>query len=151
MDSLILQMDFLQICQTTGNHISIMLLQIFIILISLLSIELSSWDCTDPISYAIIPGNSPVNVQGIESETHWLLFTIRPRWSRGNVIASISRFACSNPTEVDGFFQDLKIPRTSRPGGILRRGSRVWDFRLVKEPQACKKVSVQNLIGVFTS
>ena len=29
------------------------------------------------------------------------------------------RFASSNPTEVDGFFQDVKILSTSPPGGTL--------------------------------
>ena len=47
------------------------------------------------------------------------------------------RFAGSNPAEVDDFFQDVKI--LSPPGGTLSWGSRVWDFRLVKEPQAWKK------------
>ena len=35
------------------------------------------------------------------------------------------RFACSNPAEVDGFFQDVKILSTSPPGGTLHWGSRV--------------------------
>ena len=35
------------------------------------------------------------------------------------------RFTGSNPTEVDGFFQDLKILRTSPPGGTLSWGSQV--------------------------
>ena len=30
-----------------------------------------------------------------------------------------SRFAGSNPAEVDGFFQDVKILSTSPPGGTL--------------------------------
>ena len=48
-------------------------------------------------------------------------------------------FADSNPAEVDGFlFQDVKILSTSPPGGTLSWGSWVWDFRLVKEPQAWK-------------
>ena len=34
------------------------------------------------------------------------------------------RFAGSNPTEVE-FFQDVKIPSTSPPGGTLSWGSRV--------------------------
>ena len=46
------------------------------------------------------------------------------------------RFADSNPAEVDGFYQDVKILSTSPPGGTLSWGSRVSDFRLVKEPQA---------------
>ena len=32
------------------------------------------------------------------------------------------RFVGSNPTEVDGFFQDVKILSTSPPGGTLSRG-----------------------------
>ena len=35
------------------------------------------------------------------------------------------RFAGSNPTEVDEFFQDVKILSTSPPGGTLSWGSRV--------------------------
>ena len=35
------------------------------------------------------------------------------------------RFAGSNPAEVDGFFQDVKILSTSPPGGTLSWGSRV--------------------------
>ena len=31
-----------------------------------------------------------------------------------------TRFAGSNPAEVDGFFQDEKILSTSPPGGILK-------------------------------
>ena len=34
------------------------------------------------------------------------------------------RFAGSNPAEVDGFFQDLKILSTSPPGGTVSWGSR---------------------------
>ena len=48
------------------------------------------------------------------------------------------RFAGSNLTEVDGFFQDVKILSTNPPRGTLSWGSRVWDFRLVKEPEAWK-------------
>ena len=35
------------------------------------------------------------------------------------------RFAGSNPAEVDGFFQDVKILSTRPPGGTLTWGSRV--------------------------
>ena len=35
------------------------------------------------------------------------------------------RFAASNPAEVDGFFQDVKILSSSPPGGTLSWGSRV--------------------------
>ena len=46
------------------------------------------------------------------------------------------RFADSNPADVDEFFQDVKILSTSPPGETLSWGSRIGDFRLVKEPQA---------------
>ena len=36
-----------------------------------------------------------------------------------------SRFVGSNPAEVDGFFQDVKILSTSPPGGTLSWGFRV--------------------------
>ena len=36
---------------------------------------------------------------------------------------SSSRFAGSNPADVDGFFQDVKIPSTSSLGGTLSWGS----------------------------
>ena len=45
------------------------------------------------------------------------------------------RFAGSKPAQVDRFFQDVKILSISPPGGTLSWGSRVSDFRLVKEPQ----------------
>ena len=48
------------------------------------------------------------------------------------------RFAGSNPSEVNRFFQDVKILSTSSSGATSSWGSRVWDFRLVKEPQAWK-------------
>ena len=44
------------------------------------------------------------------------------------------KFVGSNLAEVDGFFQDVKILRTSPLGGTLSWGSQVWDFRLIKEP-----------------
>ena len=48
------------------------------------------------------------------------------------------RFACSNPAEVDGFFQDVEFLSTSPPGGTLSRGSLVGVSRLVKKPQSWK-------------
>ena len=45
-------------------------------------------------------------------------------------------FSASSPTKVDGFFQDVKDLSTYPPGGTLSWGSRVLDFRLVKERQA---------------
>ena len=49
----------------------------------------------------------------------------RPRWSRGTVPASRLKVRRTNPAEVDGFFQDLKLLSTSPPGGTLSWGSRV--------------------------
>ena len=46
-------------------------------------------------------------------------------WSRGNVLASRSKVRGFKPTEVDGFFQDVKILSTSPLGGTLGWGSRV--------------------------
>ena len=46
------------------------------------------------------------------------------------------RFAGSNPAEVDGFFQDVKILSIIPPGGTLSRESRVCNFMLAKEPHA---------------
>ena len=43
----------------------------------------------------------------------------QPRWSRGNVLAPRTKVSGSNPTEVDGFFQDVKILSTCPPGGTL--------------------------------
>ena len=39
------------------------------------------------------------------------------------------RFAGSNPAEVDGFFEDVKILGTSPPGETLSWGSRVWNLK----------------------
>ena len=58
--------------------------------------------------------------------------------SRGNVLASRSKVRRLKPGWGDRFFQDVKILSTSPPWGTLSRGSQVWDFRLVKEPQAWK-------------
>ena len=44
----------------------------------------------------------------------------RPRWSQGNVPPRDPRFAGSNPAEVNGFFQDVKILSTSPPGETLK-------------------------------
>ena len=49
-----------------------------------------------------------------------------------------SRVAGSNLAEVDGFFQDVKILSASPSGRTLKHGSRVSNFRLVKEPQPWK-------------
>ena len=42
-------------------------------------------------------------------------------------------------------FQDVKILSTSPPGETLSWGSRVWDFRLVKEPQAWKSMPLSTI------
>ena len=39
------------------------------------------------------------------------------------MLASRSMFADSNPAEVDGFFQDVKIVSTIPPGGTFNGGS----------------------------
>ena len=49
----------------------------------------------------------------------------RPRWSRGTVL------------EIQGLRVQTRLS-TSPPRGTLSWGSRVWDFRLDKEPQAWK-------------
>ena len=54
-----------------------------------------------------------------------------PRWSWGNVLASRSWSRWIS--------QDVQILIRSPLGGTLSWGYRVWDFRLVKEPQAWKK------------
>ena len=81
-------------------------------------------------------------ISSVNLWTHTILPRIfngsRTRWSWGNMVASRSKVRGSNTTEVDGFFQDLKILSTSPPRGTLSWGSRVWDFRLVKEPQTWK-------------
>ena len=55
------------------------------------------------------------------------------------------RFAGSNPAEVHGFFQSLKIVSMTSFGKEVSRGSRVVDLRHVKEPQAEIRASDQNL------
>ena len=44
------------------------------------------------------------------------------RGSRGNVLASRPKVRGSNPVEVDGFFQDLKILSTIHREGLQARG-----------------------------
>ena len=61
------------------------------------------------------------------------------------------RFAGSNPTEVDEFLHDVKILSTSPPGGTLSWGSESEISGSLKNLKPEKKVSEQNLIGVFTS
>ena len=60
------------------------------------------------------------------------------------------RFARSNSTEVDGFFQDVKILSTCPPGGTLSWGFRSWGFRLVKEPQAWKNRPMRKIYSEFS-
>ena len=61
-----------------------------------------------------------------------------------------SRFPGSNLTEVDGCFQDVKILSTFPPWGTLSWGSRVWDFRIVKETQAWKNRHLSNIKSVYS-
>ena len=61
-------------------------------------------------------------------------------WSQGTVLASRSKVRRFKPGWGRWIFQDIKILSTSLLGGNLSWGSWVWDFRLVKEPQAWKIV-----------
>ena len=58
----------------------------------------------------------------------------QPRWSRGNVLPSRSKVREFKP----GWGRWIFSGRNNPPGGTFSGGSRVWDFRLVKEPQAWK-------------
>ena len=58
------------------------------------------------------------------------------------------RFAGSNLAEVDEFFSGRKNPEHKSSGRTLSRGSRVSDFRLVKEPQAWKKIVLWTIINL---
>ena len=60
-----------------------------------------------------------------EEEEEDYLSLSRPRWSRVTCLPQGPRFTCSNPAEVDGFFQNVKILSTSPPGGTVSWGSRV--------------------------
>ena len=70
--------------------------------------------------------------------THYSLTLCRPRWSRGNVLASSSKFRGFKPGWDRLIFSGRKILSTSLPGGTLSYGFRVWDFGFVKKPQAWK-------------
>ena len=60
-----------------------------------------------------------------------------------------SRFAGSNPSEV-GFFLDVKILSTSPPGGTLSHECRVWNFTLVKKPQAWKNKPLSKIPSMYS-
>ena len=60
----------------------------------------------------------------------------RPRWSRGNVIASRSEVRGFKPDWGRSIFSGRKNPEHKSSRRDLSWGSWVWDFRLVKEPQA---------------
>ena len=62
----------------------------------------------------------------------------RPRWSRGNVLASRSKVRWFKSGWGRWIFSGRKNPEHKSSGGTLSWGSRVWDFRLVKEPQTWK-------------
>ena len=49
------------------------------------------------------------------------------------------RFASSNPTEIDGFFQDEKILSTSPPGGTLSWGVSSLRFQARQRTLSLKK------------
>ena len=89
----------------------------------------------------------PRNTETRRVESKYLIslfntFVIFPNVGLGGTGVTCSpqepRFADSNPAEVDGFFQDVKFLSISPPGGPLSRKSRVWDFKLVKEPRSWK-------------
>ena len=54
----------------------------------------------------------------LESSSKRKRSSCQPRWSRGNVSPRDSRFAGSNPVEVDGFFQDV-VFREGLEAGVL--------------------------------
>ena len=59
------------------------------------------------------------------------------------------RFVGSNPNEVDGFFQDVKILSSNPPGGTEGPESEISGSLKNLKPE--KISSEQNLIGIFTS
>ena len=73
-----------------------------------------------------------------------------PRWSRGNVLASSSKVRGFKPGWGRWIFQDLKILSTSPPEGTLSLGSLVWDFRLVKKPQAWNNRPLSNILSAYS-
>ena len=72
-------------------------------------------------------------------------------WSRGNVLASRSKVHGFKPDWCRWLFQDVIILSTSPSGVTFSWGFRVWDFRLVKEPQAWKKGLCAKFNDIFTS
>ena len=56
----------------------------------------------------------------------------RPRWSRGNVLASGSKVRGFKPDWGQWIFSGRKNPEHKFSGRDLSRVSRVWDFRLIK-------------------
>ena len=70
---------------------------------------------------------SKVNKNHLKNKMKWDLIT--QLVGLGGVVATYlpqdSRFTGSNPTEVNGFFQDVKVLSTSPPGGTFSWGSRV--------------------------
>ena len=69
----------------------------------------------------------------------------RSWWSHGNLLTSRSKVREFKSSWGGWIFQDVKILSTSPPGGTLSWGSRVLDFRLVKEPQAWKNRPVSKI------
>ena len=67
------------------------------------------------------------------------------RWSPGNVLASRSKVRGFKSGWGRWIFSGRKNPEHNPSGGTLSWGSRVWDFRLVKEAQAWKNRPLSKL------
>jgi hypothetical protein len=63
---------------------------------------------------------------------HNLKFLSLPWWFQVIYLPWDLKFTGSNPAEVDGLYQDVKVLSTSPLGGTLNLGPWIWDFRLVK-------------------
>ena len=87
------------------------------------------------LSYQLLSG---FLAKGLFPELH---ASRRPRWSRGNVLASRSKVRGFKSGWGPWIFSGRKNPEHKSSGRDFKLEvprSRVWDFRLVKEPQAWK-------------
>ena len=69
-------------------------------------------------------------VFSMSAHRNHLQYSLERRWKEfwsevSNYPPLDPRFAGSNPTDIDGFFEDIEILSTSPPGGTLSRESRV--------------------------
>ena len=62
----------------------------------------------------------------------------QPRWSQGNVLALRSKVHRFKPDWGRWIFSGCKNPEHKSSWRDFKLGSRVWDFRFIKEPQAWK-------------